>query len=126
VSKHGPRSVDPHIAVHLAAPDPDASSAFYVEHLGFHRSVDLAMADGGRKVVLVREGLRLYLTAGPAPVPTGLSLAVAVDDAEATIAAMRAAGVDARLVQSPPYATFGEARDPAGHLWGLVTWFVDE
>jgi lactoylglutathione lyase len=116
----------------LYARDVAAVAAFY-ERLGFEEQIRLPAPDGGPGFVgLRRDGAELAVTvedsprmlAGvePGPGPRG-ELFVYVEDVDATVAALRAAG--ARVVREPADMPWGErvgfVADPEGNLVSLAS-----
>jgi PhnB protein len=120
----------PHITPRLVAADADAALAFYEAALG--GEVTARFTDPTGRVVHAEVrigGTTVFVTSedgehNVAPTTSGSSsvlLSLAVDDADATGAAMVAAGAEVLIpIDDRPYgAREGRLRDPAGHLWIL-------
>lgn len=118
-------------AISLNVPDPDASAAFLVDHLGHTVEmsddgfVSLRHPDGGSNVIFLRTGLSSFKPAEVAgSAGDGLLLAFVVDDLDARHEQLVAAGVD--VVTPPETEPWGERfvqyRDPNGLVVQLVQW----
>lgn len=122
-------------ALSLNVADPAASAAFVRTHFGF---VEVMSADGfvslshpeaGVNLVFLRTGLPTFkpaVIAGPAG--QGMLVAFVVDDVDAELARISAAG--APVVTAPETEPWGERYcqvvDPNGIVWQLVQWVEDE
>ena len=115
----------------IVVEDLDRSLAFYVDVLGLplgHRSGPYAqLSTGTTRVALyeraaMSEALGLPLRPTP-PDAAGFELGFKVDDVDAVVAELEAAGVP--IVTPPTDRPWGQrtayARDPDGHLLELVT-----
>ena len=86
-------------AVALNVEDVAASSAFLVDHFGFHQEMaadgfaSLARADAGMNVAFVRRGLASLPEDQRDDHAGGLILAFVIDDLEGELARLRAEGV---------------------------------
>ena len=115
---------------YLAVVGADAAIAWYVEHLGARlRGTPITMPDGrighaelemGGGAVYLADAFDELGLAAPAPDAVSVSLMLAVDDADAAVAAAVAGGA---TVQREPYDAHGSRTgvviDPFGHRWML-------
>jgi uncharacterized glyoxalase superfamily protein PhnB len=117
-------------AVSLNVKDAAASSAFLVEHFGFHEEMaadgfaSLTRDDIGMNVIYLRQGLPTLPADQRDEHAAGLILAFTVDDLEGELARLRAEGV---AITMPLTAEeWGErafqVRDPNGVIVQLVDW----
>jgi uncharacterized glyoxalase superfamily protein PhnB len=117
-------------AVSLNVDDVTASSAFLVEHFGFHEEMaadgfaSLARDDAGMNVVLLRSGLPTLPDDQRDNHATGVILAFVVDDLEGELERLEAEGV---AITMPLHREeWGErafqVTDPNGILVQLVDW----
>jgi predicted enzyme related to lactoylglutathione lyase len=110
-------------AVSLNVEDVAASSAFLVEHFGFHEQMaapgfsSLTRDDAGINVIYLRRGL-------PTLPAAGLILAFVVDDLEGELARLQREGV--AITMPLTVEEWGErafqVRDPNGVIVQLVDW----
>ena len=117
-------------AVSLNVEDVAASSAFLVEHFGFHEEMaadgfaSLSRDDLGMNVVFLRRGLQTLPADQRNEHATGLILAFVVDDLEGELARLRAEGV--AITMPLTEEEWGErafqVRDPNGVIVQLVDW----
>ena len=117
-------------AVALNVEDVAASSAFLVDHFGFHEEItadgfaSLARADAGMNVAFVRRGLASLPEDQRDDHAGGLILAFVVDDLEGELARLRAEGV--AITMQLTSEGWGErafqVRDPNGVIVQLVDW----
>jgi uncharacterized glyoxalase superfamily protein PhnB len=117
-------------AVSLNVKDVAASSAFLVEHFGFHEEMaadgfaSLTRDDIGMNVIYLRQGLPTLPADQRDEHAAGLILAFTVDDLEGELARLQAEGV---AITMPLTAEeWGErafqVRDPNGVIVQLVDW----
>ena len=117
-------------AVALNVEDVAASSAFLVDHFGFHEEItadgfaSLARADAGMNVAFVRRGLASLPEDQRDDHAGGLILAFVIDDLEGERARLRAEGV--AITMQLTSEEWGErafqVRDPNGVIVQLVDW----
>jgi uncharacterized glyoxalase superfamily protein PhnB len=117
-------------AVSLNVEDVAASSAFLVEHFGFHEDMaadgfaSLTRDDIGMNVVFLRRGLPTLPADQRDEHATGLILAFAVDDLEGELARLRGEGVAITMPLTDE--EWGErafqVRDPNGVTVQLLDW----
>ncbi|HEX8760889.1 MAG TPA: VOC family protein [Pseudonocardiaceae bacterium] len=117
-------------AVALNVEDVAASSAFLVDHFGFHEEItadgfaSLARADAGMNVAFVRRGLASLPEDQRDDHAGGLILAFVIDDLEGELARLRAEGV--AITMQLTSEEWGErafqVRDPNGVIVQLVDW----
>ncbi|HEU0128965.1 MAG TPA: VOC family protein [Pseudonocardiaceae bacterium] len=117
-------------AVALNVEDVAASSAFLVDHFGFHQEMaadgfaSLARADAGMNVAFVRRGLASLPEDQRDDHAGGLILAFVIDDLEGELARLRAEGV--AITMQLTSEEWGErafqVRDPNGVIVQLVDW----
>ncbi|MDQ5855196.1 MAG: VOC family protein [Actinomycetota bacterium] len=117
-------------AVALNVEDVAASSAFLVDHFGFHEEMaadgfaSLARADAGMNVAFLRRGLASLPDDQRDDHAGGLILAFVVDDLEGELARLRAEGV--AITMQLTSEEWGErafqVRDPNGVIIQLVDW----
>lgn len=117
-------------AVSLNVEDVAASSAFLIEHFGFHEEMtadgfaSLTRDDVGMNVVYLRRGLRTLPADQRDEHATGLILAFVVDDLEGELARLRAEGV--AITMPLTNDEWGErafqVRDPNGVIVQLLDW----
>lgn len=113
--------------IDLEAPDVDAACAFYGELLGWSYEERTPPGSSDRFVLATIDGLDVASISGPAAVGPDRSGAtwstfVAVDDADAVVAQVEAAGgrVDVAPVDAGPAGRAAVVTDPQGarlHLW---------
>jgi uncharacterized glyoxalase superfamily protein PhnB len=117
-------------AVSLNVEDVVASSAFLVEHFGFHEEMaadgfaSLAREDAGMNIVFLRRGLEWLPTDQRDDRASGLILAFVVDDLEGELARLQSEGV---VITMPlTEETWGErafqVRDPNSVIIELIDW----
>ncbi|MDX3224691.1 VOC family protein [Streptomyces sp. ME19-01-6] len=117
-------------AVSLNVDDVPASSAFLVEHFGFHEQMaadgfaSLTRDDLNMNVVYLRRGLETLPADQRDEHAAGLILALVVDDLEGELARLRAEGVTITMPLTEE--EWGErafqVRDPNGVIVQLVDW----
>lgn len=117
-------------AVSLNVDDVPASSAFLVEHFGFHEQMaadgfaSLTRDDLGMNVIFLRRGLETLPAGQRDEHAAGLILALVVDDLEGELARLRAEGV--AITMPLTEEEWGErafqVRDPNGVIVQLVDW----
>lgn len=117
-------------AVALNVADVAASSAFLVDHFGFHEEMaadgfaSLTRADAGMNVAFLRRGLESLPEDQRNDHASGLILAFVVDDLEGELARLRAEGV--AITMPLTSEEWGErafqVRDPNGVIVQLVDW----
>ncbi len=107
------------IAVMYVA-DQSASERFYVEQLGFEKVRDEEMFPGARWLEIRPPGGQTHLMLSSASAfdkqpGEGAFLHFVCDDIEATVAELRARGVEVTDPESQPWGTSAKATDPDGH-----------
>ncbi|MGH3929615.1 MAG: VOC family protein [Pseudonocardiaceae bacterium] len=117
-------------AVALNVEDVAASSAFLVEHFGFHEDMSadgfasLAREDVGMNVIYLRRGLPTLPADQRDDHARGLILAFVVDDLEGELARLQAEGVAITMPLTDE--EWGErafqVRDPNGVIVQLLDW----
>ncbi len=117
-------------AVALNVEDVAASSAFLIDHFGFHEEMaadgfaSLARADAGMNVAFLRRGLETLPEDQRNDHAAGLILAFVVDDLEGELARLR--GEDVAITMPLTSEEWGErafqVRDPNGVIVQLVDW----
>jgi uncharacterized glyoxalase superfamily protein PhnB len=117
-------------AVALNVEDVAASSAFLVDHFGFHEEMaadgfaSLAREDAGMNVAFLRRGLESLPEDQRDDHAGGLILAFVVEDLEGELARLRAEGVTITMPLTSE--EWGErafqVRDPNGVIVQLVDW----
>ncbi|HEY7487389.1 MAG TPA: VOC family protein [Streptosporangiaceae bacterium] len=117
-------------AVSLNVDDVAASSAFLVEHFGFHEEMaaagfaSLTRDDIGMNVVFLRRGLPTLPADQRDEHATGLILAFVVDDLDGELARLQAEGV--AITMPLTSEEWGErafqVRDPNGVIVELLDW----
>ncbi|MER7791085.1 VOC family protein [Streptomyces sp. NPDC097640] len=117
-------------AVSLNVEDASASSAFLVEHFGFHEEMaadgfaSLTRDDLGMNVIFLRRGLESLPADQRDEHATGLILALVVDDLEGELARLREE--DVAITMPLKEEEWGErafqVRDPNGVIVQLVDW----
>jgi uncharacterized glyoxalase superfamily protein PhnB len=117
-------------AVSLNVEDVTASSAFLVDHFGFHEELaadgfaSLARNDAGMNVVFLRRGLETLPADQRHDLAGGLILAFVVDDLESELARLQAEGVAITmpLTREPWGERAFQVRDPNGVIIQLLDW----
>jgi uncharacterized glyoxalase superfamily protein PhnB len=117
-------------AVSLNVTDVAASSAFLVDHFGFHQEMaadgfaSLAREDAGMNVVFLRTGLESLPADQRDDHATGLILAFVIDDLEGELARLHGEGV--AITMPLTSEEWGErafqVRDPNGIIVQLLEW----
>jgi uncharacterized glyoxalase superfamily protein PhnB len=117
-------------AVSLNVDDVPASSAFLVDHFGFHEQMaadgfaSLTRDDLNMNVIFLRRGLTTLPADQRDEHAAGLILALVVDDLEGELARLRAEGV--AITMPLTEEEWGErafqVRDPNGVIVQLVDW----
>jgi catechol 2,3-dioxygenase-like lactoylglutathione lyase family enzyme len=100
--------------------DQDASRAFYVDQLGFEVVGDEEMWPGARWLEVRPPGAQTSVVLSAAAAfdkrpGEGAYLTFACDDVDATVEALRAAGVSVTDPVEEPWGTYIKATDPDGH-----------
>jgi glyoxylase I family protein len=104
-----------HVA--LDVDDLDAALAFYVDGLGFTTLERPDFGVPGAWLAMGAHQLHLVEVDGPLPANGGRHFALAVDDRDATVAALRARGVRVDPIDAIPGAGLQAfLTDPAGNL----------
>lgn len=103
--------------------DTDRAKAFYGEQLGWHVDHDQTVQPGLRFVQVTPPGSACSIAFGEGlteDAPGSMrNVQVVVDDADATRAALLAAGIDASEVDAQPWGRFVTFQDPDGNRWTL-------
>ena len=117
-------------AVSLNVEDVVASSAFLVDHFGFHEEMaadgfaSLTRADAGMNIIFLRRGLSTLPEDQRNDQATGLILAFVVDDLEGELTRLHAE--DVAITMPLTEEEWGErafqVRDPNGVIIQLVDW----
>jgi catechol 2,3-dioxygenase-like lactoylglutathione lyase family enzyme len=103
--------------------DIDRAKEFYVEKLGFSADYDVTVDENTRFVQLTPPGsacsivLDLNFTKMPPGSLEGIQCVI--PDADAALAQLQAAGVEARGVVDQPWGRFVFFSDPDGNGWSL-------
>ena len=121
-------------AVSLNVEDVAASAAFLTAHLGFREEmsadgfVSLGHPTAGLNVVLLRRGLEVLPEGFRDQHAAGLILAFTVDDAAATEARLKEAGVEITmpLLDEPWGERLFQVTDPNGVVVQFVQWLTPE
>jgi len=117
-------------AISLNVEDVAASSAFLVEHFGFHEEMaadgfaSLARDDAGMNVIFLRRGLTTLPADQRDDHAGGLILAFSVEDLEGELARLQAENV--KIIMPLTSEEWGErafqVRDPNGVVIQLLDW----
>jgi catechol 2,3-dioxygenase-like lactoylglutathione lyase family enzyme len=103
--------------------DADRAKAFYAEALGWHVDHDQVVNPELRFIQITPPGSACSIAFGPgiSPMEPGSLQAVmlVIDDADAALAELRAAGVDAQGVDEQAWGRFVRFQDPDGNGWTL-------
>jgi len=103
--------------------DADRAKAFYADALGWHVDHDQVVNPELRFIQITPPGSACSIAFGPgiSPMEPGTLQAVmlVIDDADAALAELRAAGVDAQGVDEQAWGRFVTFRDPDGNGWTL-------
>jgi catechol 2,3-dioxygenase-like lactoylglutathione lyase family enzyme len=103
--------------------DADRAKAFYEGALGWHVDHDQVVNPELRFVQITPPRSACSIAFGPGlstMAPGSLqALQVVIDDADAALAELRAAGVEAQGVDEQPWGRFVTFRDPDGNGWTL-------
>jgi len=103
--------------------DADRAKAFYAGKLGWHVDHDQTVSPQLRFVQLTPPGSACSIAFGPgiAPMAPGSldGVMLVIDDADAALAELRAAGVEAEGVDEQAWGRFVTFRDPDGNRWTL-------
>lgn len=103
--------------------DTDRAKAFYTEQLGWNADFDQVVQPGLRFVQVTPPGSACSIAFGEGITedePGSMrNVQVVIDDADATRAALIAAGVDASEVDEQPWGRFVGFADPDGNRWTL-------
>lgn len=103
--------------------DTDRAKAFYTEQLGWNADFDQVVQPGLRFVQVTPPGSACSIAFGEGITedePGSMrNVQVVIDDADATRAALIAAGVDASEVDEQAWGRFVGFADPDGNRWTL-------
>jgi len=106
--------------VSIPVTDIDRAIAFYTEQVGFTLDHDLRVGDEIRFVQITPPGSACSILVGHlsemAP-GSQRGLQCVIPDADAALAHLRAAGVDAQGVDEQPWGRFVHFSDPDGNTW---------
>jgi predicted enzyme related to lactoylglutathione lyase len=110
--------------IHVPVTDVDRAKAFYVDQCGFNADHDHRVSDTMRFVQITPPGSACSIAFGEGMgatiEPGALDVIQAViPDADAALAQLRAAGVDAEGVDEQPWGRFVTFADPDGNKWTL-------
>jgi catechol 2,3-dioxygenase-like lactoylglutathione lyase family enzyme len=110
--------------IHVPVTDVDRAKAFYVDQCGFNADHDHRVSDTMRFVQITPPGSACSIAFGEGMAgtiaPGSLDVIQAViPDADAALAQLRAAGVDAEGVDDQPWGRFVTFGDPDGNKWTL-------
>ncbi len=110
--------------IHVPVTDVDRAKAFYVEQCGFNADHDQRVSDTLRFVQVTPPGSACSIAFGEGLggtlEPGSLDVIQAViPDADAALAQLRAAGVDAQGVDEQAWGRFVTFTDPDGTRWTL-------
>ena len=103
--------------------DPDRAKEFYADRLGWHVDHDQVVSPELRFIQLTPPGSACSIAFG-----TGISsmapgslqaVMLVIDDADAALAELRAAGVEAEGVDEQAWGRFVTFQDPDGNGWTL-------
>jgi catechol 2,3-dioxygenase-like lactoylglutathione lyase family enzyme len=110
--------------IHVPVTDVDRAKAFYVDQCGFNADHDHRVSDTLRFVQITPPGSACSISFGEGLggtiEPGKLDVIQAViPDADAALAQLRAAGVEADGVDEQPWGRFVTFADPDGNRWTL-------
>jgi catechol 2,3-dioxygenase-like lactoylglutathione lyase family enzyme len=110
--------------IHLPVTDVDRAKAFYVEQCGFNADHDVRVSDTLRFVQITPPGSACSFAFGQGLggtiEPGALDVIQAViPDADAALAQLRTAGIDAQGVDEQAWGRFVTFADPDGNRWTL-------
>jgi len=110
--------------IHVPVTDVDRAKAFYVDQCGFNADHDQRVSDTLRFVQVTPPGSACSIAFGEGLggtiEPGKLDVIQAViPDADAALAQLRAAGVDAQGVDEQAWGRFVTFSDPDGNRWTL-------
>ena len=110
--------------IHLPVTDVDRAKAFYVDQCGFNADHDVQVHDGLRFVQITPPGSACSFAFGEGLgntiEPGSLDVIQAVvPDADAALAQLRDAGIDADGVDEQAWGRFVTFADPDGNKWTL-------
>ncbi|GAA2452987.1 hypothetical protein GCM10009857_16410 [Agromyces soli] len=110
--------------IHVPVSDVDRAKAFYVEQCGFVADHDVRVSESMRFVQVTPPGSACSIAFGEglggSLAPGSLDVIQAViADADAALAQLRAAGVDAQGVDEQAWGRFVTFADPDGNRWTL-------
>lgn len=110
--------------IHVPVSDVDRAKAFYVEQCGFVADHDVQVSETLRFVQVTPPGSACSIAfgegLGATLAPGALDVIQAViPDADAALAQLRAAGVDAQGVDEQVWGRFVTFADPDGNRWTL-------
>ncbi|HEY1106034.1 glyoxalase superfamily protein [Agromyces endophyticus] len=110
--------------IHVPVTDVDRAKAFYVDQCGFNADHDQRVSDTLRFVQVTPPGSACSIAFGEGLggtiEPGRLDVIQAViPDADAALAQLRAAGVDAQGVDEQAWGRFVTFSDPDGNRWTL-------
>ena len=106
--------------VSIPVTDIDLAIAFYTEQVGFNLDHDHRVSDEIRFVQITPPGSACSILVGhlsEMAAGTQRGVQCVIPDADAALAQLRAAGVDARGVDEQPWGRFVYFSDPDGNTW---------
>jgi len=103
--------------------DADRAKAFYADALGWHVDHDQVVSPELRFIQITPPNSACSIAFGPgiSPMAPGSldGVMLVIDDADAALAELRAAGVEAEGVDEQAWGRFVTFRDPDGNRWTL-------
>ena len=110
--------------IHVPVTDVDRAKAFYVDQCGFNADHDQRVSDTLRFVQVTPPGSACSIAFGEglgATIEPGKLdvIQAVIPDADAALAQLRAAGVDAQGVDEQAWGRFVTFADPDGNKWTL-------
>ncbi len=111
--------------VYLPVPDVEAAIGFYTANLGFRLQRRWQTADGAAAAYLELGGVLLELLPSASGIQGDRRFGLVVDDLDATLAELRARGVEIAGAPFTPRSFWGRQatiRDPFGYIVALREW----
>lgn len=110
--------------IHVPVTDVDRAKAFYADRCGFNVDYDQRVSETLRFVQITPPGSACSIAIGEgmgATIEPGRLdvIQAVIPDADAALAQLRAAGVDAQGVDEQPWGRFVTFADPDGNKWTL-------